>query len=111
MHRIYLVQKTGVVMSTVNETLGKRLERLRKLKGITAKCMALSIGVPQSTYREWEYGRGLKIPPLKKISQVLAITVTELLTGEVPEVGTILTDLEKIEVELRQVRLKLSSLL
>jgi DNA-binding transcriptional regulator YiaG len=45
-----------------DEPLNQRLERLRREKGLTAKAMAKLIGVAESTYREWEYGRGLKLP-------------------------------------------------
>lgn len=94
-----------------NEPLNKRLERLRKAQGLTAKAMAQSIEVPESTYREWEYGRGLKLPPFQKISQVLAISVTELVTGHKPPLQEHLQELEHLESQCREVRLKLSSLL
>ena len=72
--------KTGA-----QEALNERLKRLREERGLTAKAMAGLIDVAESTYREWEYGRGLKLPPLQKISQVLTISVTELVTGQRPE--------------------------
>ena len=98
-------------MRTANEPLNKRLERLRTEKGLTARAMAKAIGVPESTYREWEYGRGLKLPPLQEISQVLAISVTELMTGQAPELSSLMQELEAIEDLLRKSRLKIGSLL
>lgn len=98
-------------MKTNNESLGQRLERLRKEKNLTAKAVARLIDVPESTYREWEYGRGLKLPPCQKISQVLGISVSELITGESPDWETHLESLEKLEQNLRETRLKLSSLI
>lgn len=97
--------------SPEHEPLNKRLERLRKAQGLTAKAMAQLVEIPESTYREWEYGRGLKLPPFQKISQVLAISVTELVTGQKPPLQNHLGELEKIELQCREARLKLSSLL
>ncbi len=93
------------------ELLHQRLKRLRKEANLTAKEMALQVGVPQSTYVDWEHGRGMKVPPLQKISQVLAISVTELLTGQKPSLQTFVTELEKIELHLREIRAQLSSIL
>lgn len=44
---------------TATEQIHSRLERLRREKKMTAKTMSRLIGVPESTYREWEYGRGM----------------------------------------------------
>lgn len=92
-----------------NETFEQRLERLRKAKGLTAKKMAQEINVAESTYHDWEKGRGLKLPPLEKISEVLAISVTELISGQKPEFAEHLQSLEEIEKKLSEIRLKLSS--
>ncbi len=96
-------------MEQSNESLSKRLGRLRKDRQLNAKEMAKLIDVPESTYREWEYGRGLKLPPCQKISQVLGVSITELITGEQPEWQSHLEELEEIEQILREIRLKLSS--
>lgn len=93
------------------EPLNKRLERLRRERGLTAKAMAKLIEVPESTYREWEYGRGLKLPPFQLISQVLAISVTELVTGAQPDWQKHLEDLATTEKHLHEMRIKLSSLI
>jgi transcriptional regulator with XRE-family HTH domain len=92
-----------------NEPLNKRLERLRRQKGFTAKAMARKIDVAESTYREWEYGRGLKLPPLEKLSQVLAISVTELVTGQTPDLQFFLNQLEELEASIQEIRANLSS--
>jgi transcriptional regulator with XRE-family HTH domain len=104
-------RKGDLQMQKGKEQLSKRLARLRIEKGLTAKAMARLIGVPESTYREWEYGRGLRLPPLGEISQVLAISVTELVTGEKPNWPGHLDELELIEQQLRAMRLKLGSLI
>lgn len=93
------------------EPLNKRLERFRRERGLTAKAMAKLIEVPESTYREWEYGRGLKLPPFQLISQALAISVTELVTGVQPDWQKHLDDLAKVQKNLHEMRIKLSSLI
>lgn len=94
-----------------NEKLNERLVRLRKEKNLTAKDMAHAISVPESTYREWEYGRGMKIPPCQKICQVLEISLSELINGEVPELTKFTDELEKVEKMLHEMRINLSSLI
>lgn len=93
------------------EKLNERLIRLRKQRGLTARDMAYAIEVPESTYREWEYGRGMKLPPCQKISQVLGVSVSELITGETPELQWILDELLKMEKNAHELRINLSSLL
>lgn len=90
------------------EELHERLNRLRKAKGLTAKAVAAAIGEAESTYRGWESGRGRKLPPFEKLSQVLAISVTELVVGQQPDLADALDTLVRIEEELRMLRLKMS---
>lgn len=97
------------VMSKTPESFETRLERLRKKKGLTAKNMASQINVAESTYRDWEKGRGLKLPPLEEISKVLSISVTELITGHPADLTEHINSLVEIEEKLAQVRLKLTS--
>ena len=98
-------------MKDRNQSFNERLTSLRKAQGLTAKAAARAIGVPESTYREWEYGRGLRLPPLQKISAVLAISVTELVTGEQPPLQDHLNALTLLEAQVREMRTKLSSLI
>ncbi len=78
---------------------------------MTAKAMARLIGVPESTYREWEHGRGMKLPPFQKISQVLAISVTELITGQRPPLSDAVKTIEAVEQKLGELKSYLSSLI
>ena len=94
----------------MDESLNSRLRRLRKSRNISATEMARRIEVPPSTYRDWESGRAAKFPPLLQISQVLAISVTELVTGQVEPTPQVLEEIEQIEKKLREIRLKLLSL-
>ena len=40
------------------------------------------IGVPETTYREWEYGRQIRGEPYLKIAKAFGISVSELLGAE-----------------------------
>lgn len=91
------------------ELFHQRLEKIRREKKLTAKAMAELIDVPESTYREWEKGRGMKLPPFQKISQVLAISVTELVIGEKPEWQDVLERIKDIETNVAELRANLSS--
>ena len=91
------------------EQLHERLVKLRKAKGLTAKAVARAIGEAESTYRGWETGKGRKLPPFEKLSQVLSISVTELVVGQKPELSEALEVLLRIEEDLRRVRLKMGS--
>jgi len=66
----------------VTESINNRIKRLREAKGFTAIEMAKAIGVPASTYREWEYGRAIRGEPYIKIAEILNISLYELLTGK-----------------------------
>ncbi len=91
------------------EQLHQRLARIRKAKGLTAKTVAQAIGEAESTYRGWENGRGRKLPPFEKLSQVLSISVTELIVGQKPDLTEALEELKQIEEQLYKLRLRLSS--
>lgn len=91
------------------ELFHQRLERIRRERKLTAKAMAELIEVPESTYREWEKGRGMRQPPFKKISQVLAISVTELVIGEKPEWHDVLERIMDVERTVAALRADLSS--
>ena len=87
--------------------LGLRLRRLREERKLTAAEMAQALGVAPTTYREWERGRGLIAPPFLKMSEVLAISVTELLSGQKATLDGPIERLREIEQMLREVRVKL----
>lgn len=91
------------------EPLHQRLIRIRQQRGLTAKAVARAIGVAESTYRQWENGKGRKLPPFQKLSEVLSISVTELLIGQKPEIADVLESLANIEQEIRELRLKLGT--
>lgn len=69
----------------------------------------MAIGEAESTYRGWESDRDRKLPPCELLSQVLSISVTELIVGQKPELAEVLDALERIEEQTRQLRLTIGS--
>ena len=92
------------------ESLHKRLERLRTEKGLTAKKVAQLIEVPESTYREWEYGRTIQGQPYVQLSKIFEISLLELFTGTSPQRADLIEQLSAIERQVRAVRGELRSL-
>ena len=67
----------------MNEAMGKFIARLRKEKNMTQKDLADKLYVSDRAVSKWE--RGLNFPDitlLKKLSEVLGVSLTELLNGE-----------------------------
>lgn len=86
-----------------------RLRRLRKMRNLTASEFAKQIGIAQSTYSDWENGRGLKIPPYLTMSQVLAIPVTELITGHKPAISELYELIAQIEHNIAELKAKIGT--
>ncbi len=71
----------------MNETIGNRISRLRKGKGMSQEELAAHMGVSSQAVSKWE--NDLSCPDislLPKLSRLLGITVDELLTGNSNEV-------------------------
>lgn len=86
------------------ESFGQRLRRLREERNLSIKEMAEKVGVPLTTYREWEYGRAIKGEPYVKIAQALAIGLGELLCGEKPQCQKVVDQIERIEQHLSMLK-------
>lgn len=82
-----------------------RLKRIREKRGITPLQMAKAIGVPVSTYREWEYGRAIRGEPYLRIAEVLNVSLYELFTGLTPASAD--EKIFQIECLLKEIRLLL----
>ena len=65
------------------ETFAQRITKRRSSLGLTQKEVAQALGVPLSTYKEWEYGRRVQGEGVYvKLSEVLEVNLRTLLTGE-----------------------------
>ena len=69
---------------------------------------ARRIGVPESTYREWEYGRKIRGEPYVKIAKAFGITLSELFGEQVRDLNIdqrlnrIKQDIEIVQIELKK---------
>ena len=86
------------------ESFGTRLKRLRMGQGLSVAEISRKIGVPASTYREWEYGRSIKGEPYLALSTALNVSLYELFTGTKPDPTAILQAAERIENEVRNLQ-------
>lgn len=56
----------------------QKIKRLREERRLTLKDVADGIGVPLTTYREWEYGRAIRPKNLVKLSAFFGVSLDEL---------------------------------
>jgi transcriptional regulator with XRE-family HTH domain len=90
----------------------ERIRSLRESSRLTVKEIAQQIGVPESTYREWEYGRAITGEPYLKLARVLGVDIRELLGDEeLPKPIRIAEELKMIRKHLDQLELALKSFL
>jgi len=88
--------------------IGKRLQKFRKARGLSVGHVAEKIGVAESTYRDWEYGRAIKGEPYTKIAEALGVSLSALLMGEqTKDKLFIIKELEKIESAIESIRTSL----
>lgn len=66
-----------------NIELGKRISKLRNMKGMTQDELSSSIGISRSSLVQIEKGaRGIKVPELKSISKVLNFSLDEIMSND-----------------------------
>ena len=93
------------------ETFGKRLKRLRQKRGLGVRELAEELGIPPTTYREWEYGRRIREPgSYVELARALRVSLFELMTGEAPGSASIEKDLAEIQTRVTRIQMKLVSL-
>jgi len=71
----------------MNETIGSRISKFRKQKGMTQEELAFTMGVSSQAVSKWE--NDLSCPDiglLAKLAKTLGVTTDELLTGKNDEV-------------------------
>lgn len=71
----------------MNETIGNRISKFRKEKGMTQEELAAKLGVSSQAVSKWENDASCPdISLLPQLSRVLGVTTDELLTGRTNEV-------------------------
>lgn len=86
-----------------SESIGKFMSELRKEKGMTQKEMAEQLGVSDKTISKWETGRGIPdITFLNAISEVLNVSVVELISGKKMDEATRLEEKRDVASLLKE---------
>lgn len=71
----------------MNETIGNRIAKYRKAKGMTQEALAQEMGVSAQAVSKWETDTSCPdISALPQLCKILGITTDELLTGKTEEV-------------------------
>lgn len=71
----------------MNETIGNRISKYRKAKGMTQEELATQMGVSSQAVSKWENDASCPdISTLPQLCRILGITSDELLTGKTNEV-------------------------
>ena len=71
----------------MNESIGNRIAKYRKTKGLTQEGLASLMGVSSQAVSKWETDASCPdISALPQLSKILGITTDELLTGKTEEV-------------------------
>lgn len=96
-------------MNVIKESLGDRLKKLREKKGLSVKEVSDKIGVPLTTYREWEHGRKIVGEPYIELSKVFEVSIYELISGEKSSSTDLVKSVETIELELKKIKENLLS--
>lgn len=85
----------------MNETIGSRICRYRKEKGLTQEELAAQLGVSSQAVSKWENDASCPdISLLPQLCRILGITSDELLTGRTNEVKLVPADQRKSLDEL-----------
>ena len=71
----------------MNETIGNRIAKYRKMKGMTQEMLAHEMGISSQAVSKWETDASCPdISALPQLCKILGITTDELLTGKTEEV-------------------------
>ena len=93
----------------MNESIGKRIARLRKEKGMSQENLAERIGVSAQAVSKWENDQSCPdISLLPRLTKLLGVTADELLTGESDQVK-LLPENQRKPLEELTLRIKVLS--
>lgn len=93
----------------MNETIGNRISKFRKAKGMTQEELANLLGVSSQAVSKWENDASCPdISLLAQLAKILGVTTDELLTGKNDEVKLVPVEQRKSLDELT-LRIKVDS--
>lgn len=90
------------------EGFGRKIRKLRLERRISMREAARRIGVAETTYREWEYGRKIRGEPYRRIALTFGVSLEWLLSdsdGEMPiedRIQRVIGDLTAVHAELQK---------
>lgn len=89
----------------IRTEIASKLKQLRHENKLSAKAVAEELGVAESTYRDWEYGRAISGEPYLALARIFKVSLSELLSSEItPEAVHILERLRKIEKLVTEIK-------
>jgi transcriptional regulator with XRE-family HTH domain len=89
----------------IRAEIGSKLKHLRQQNRLSAKDVADELGVAESTYRDWEYGRAINGEPYVALARIFKVSLSELLSSEITkEKDYILQSLRKIEALVMDIK-------
>lgn len=66
-------------------SIATKIRSLRLKNRMTIKEIAMQIGVPSSTYRDWEYGHKISAEKLQNLADAFEVSISELMNGDLPQ--------------------------
>lgn len=70
---------SACTIAGMNESLGQRIARLRKLKGLSQSALARALSVEPQAVQKWESGGVPRMQRMEAIAAVLEVSVAELM--------------------------------
>ena len=93
----------------MNESIGNRISKFRKAKGLTQEALANLMGVSSQAVSKWETDASCPdISALPQLCRILGITAEELLTGKTNEVKLLPAE-ERKSLDQLTLRIKVDS--
>lgn len=93
----------------MNESIGNRISKFRKAKGLTQETLANLMGVSSQAVSKWETDASCPdISALPQLCRILGITADELLTGKTNEVKLLPAE-ERKSLDQLTLRIKVDS--
>ena len=93
----------------MNESIGNRISKFRKTKGLTQEALANLMGVSSQAVSKWETDASCPdITALPQLCRILGITADELLTGKTNEVKLLPAE-ERKSLDQLTLRIKVDS--
>ena len=87
----------GVLTLELLMSIGNRLRKLRTEKRLTLSQVAKYVGVPVSTYRDWEYGKSIRGEPYEKLAELFEVSLVELMTGKKSQSASVISLLLEVK--------------